>query len=81
MPQRRSQVTRESRRYTKAEMLAGGFEARCELLNGTRYLWSGSEGICLYPDGRARWIDDPAKLPECDWHSTEWGEEQITESD
>lgn len=70
-------MVRGSRSYTKAEVLAGGFEARCELLNGTRYLWHGTEGIRVDPAGGTRWVDDPQVLPEGAWYPTELGEVEI----
>jgi len=56
-------------------MLAGGFEARCELPDGRRYIWSGSEGLCAYPWDAVVWLDKPDGLPEGDWYPTEPDEE------
>ena len=70
-------MTRESRPYTKAEMLDGAFEARCELPDGRRFLWSGTEGLCVYPWEAARWFDDPGRLPEGEWYPTESGRQQM----
>ena len=77
VPVRRSRMVRESRSYSKAEVLAGGFEASCELICGTRYLWHGTEGIRVDAAGGTRWVDDPEVLPEGDWYPTELGEEEI----
>jgi hypothetical protein len=74
---RRFQMARESRSYSKAEMLAGGFEASCELICGTRYLWNGAEGIRVDPVGRTGWVSDPGLLPEGEWYPTELGKEEI----
>jgi hypothetical protein len=70
-------MTKESRSYSKKEMLAGGFEARCDLPDGTRYLWHGGEGIRVDSADRVRWLGDPASLPDGDWYPTELGEAEI----
>ena len=70
----------EPRRYTREEVVCGGFEAHCELLGGTRYLWHGAEGVRIDIDGALRWLGDPALLPEGDWYATDWGEIEIAES-
>jgi len=72
----------QARTYTLAEVLAGGFEARCDLLNGTRYLWHGTEGIRVDPQlGVSSWICDPSALPEGDWRPTVYGELELAEGD
>jgi len=70
-------MAQEGRIYTLAEVLAGGFEARCDALNGGGYIWHGSEGIHVVPGGISRWICDPSELPEGDWYPTELGEKEI----
>ena len=74
-------MTQEGRIYTLAEVLAGGFEARCDTLSGVRYIWHGAEGIRFDPRrDAAMWICDPSKLPEGDWFATELGRQEIAEA-
>jgi hypothetical protein len=71
-------MTGEGRIYTLAEVLAGGFEARCNALSGVRYIWHGAEGIRFDPRrGVAIWVGDPSQLPEGDWFATELGQQEI----
>ena len=70
----------EPRRYTRDEVISGGFEARCELLSGARYLWHGAEGIRIDARGVLQWLGDPADLPDGDWYATDWGEMEIAEA-
>lgn len=44
-------MTGEDRSYTRTEVAAGGFEARCVGPDGTRYLWHGRQGIRVDPGG------------------------------
>jgi len=66
--------------FTRQEVLAGGFEARCVGVDGARYIWHGDLG--LRADSRAGstlLLTDPARLPEGPWFATALGEEELQE--
>ena len=70
----------EGHRYTRAEVVAGGFEARCDDLDGTHYLWHGQQGIRVDPDGNvATLITKSSGLPDGPWLPTELGRQEIAE--
>ena len=70
----------EGQSYTRAEVVAGGFEARCDDRDGTRYLWHGQQGIRVDPDGNVTTlITKSSGLPEGPWRPTELGRQEIAE--
>lgn len=74
-------MAEEDRTYTRAEVIAGGFEARCVDGDGTRYLWHGAQG--LRTDARhcvTTLITRPSSLPDGPWFATELGRREIAEA-
>ena len=64
--------------YSRADVIADGFEARCVDVDGRRYLWHRAQGICFDPRGCVTTlITDPAALPEGPWFATDLGEEEL----
>ena len=71
----------EGHGYTRAEVVAGGFEAHCTDLDGTRYLWHGQHGIRVDPGGSVTTlITKSSGLPEGPWLPTELGRQEIAKS-
>ena len=66
--------------YTLDDVLGLGFEASCMRGDGTRFLWHGTCGLRVSPDGRRTvLITDSAALPQTPWFATRWGKEEIEE--
>ena len=74
-------MTGEGHSYTRAEVVAGGFEARCIDRDGTRYLWHSEHGIRVDPGGTVTTLITKASgLPEGPWLPTELGRQEIAAS-
>lgn len=68
--------------YTRYEVVALGFEARCIDPRGTCYLWHDDCGLCVDELGQAiTMIIDPGLLPEGPWLATAWGEKELLEGE
>lgn len=65
--------TPEPESFTRSEVTARGFEARC-VVDGVEYLWHHGYGLRVDHDTRtAVLITDPERLPEGPWQATELG--------
>ena len=74
-------MTGEGHSFTRDEVVAEGFEARCVDGDGTRYLWHGRHGIRVDPGGSVTTlITKSSGLPEGPWLATELGRQEIAES-
>jgi hypothetical protein len=68
----------EDHTYTLAEVIAGGFEARCIDVDGCWYLWHGNRGIrCDERRGIRTLVTQASLLPDVDWFPTELGLKEI----
>lgn len=63
--------------YTRDDVLQLGFEAICEESDGTTYLWHGSCGLRVGPDGSTVLLRDGRRLPDSPWLPTAWGEAEL----
>jgi hypothetical protein len=64
--------------FTRSEVTARGFEARCVADDSVVYLWHQGYGLRADKrDGTTVLITDPAALPEGPWQPTELGLEEI----
>lgn len=71
----------ERRTFSSAEVLAGGFEARCRDRDGSVYLWHGSCGLRFEPTtGITLLLTRPASLPQGPWLATEFGASELAEA-
>jgi hypothetical protein len=60
--------------FTRGEVTARGFEARCIADDHVEYLWHRGYGLRSDPrDGTRTLIIDPAGMPEGPWRATELG--------
>jgi hypothetical protein len=68
----------ENHAYTLAEVLAGGFEARCIDVDGCWYFWHGNRGI-RYDRRRGirTLVTQSSLLPDGNWFPTELGAKEI----
>ena len=67
--------------YTLDDVIGLGFEASCISGDGTHFLWHGTCGLRVSPDGhRTVLITDSAALPQIPWYATRWGKEEIAEA-
>lgn len=70
----------EVRAYTRDEVVARGFEARCVDADGCRYLWHLGQGIRFDPRTCVTTlVSRPAVLPEGPWFATELGKSELVE--
>ena len=68
--------------YSREEVLACGFEARCVGPDGARYLWHGDCGLRVESrTRRTTLISDPSLLPEGMWFPTRLGLEELAEDE
>ena len=65
--------------YSRFDIVALGFEARCVTPDGTSYLWHADNGLRADPDGQVTMLVEPAQLPEGPWALTDLGEREIHE--
>jgi hypothetical protein len=73
-----SPVAGQDHTYSRAEVVAKGFEARCVAVDGRRYLWHRTQGIRFDPRGGiTTLIIDPSALPEGPWLATDLGEKEL----
>ena len=64
--------------FTRGEVTARGFEARCVPNDSVEYLWHLGCGLCAdKKDGSTILITDPAKLPDGPWWATDLGREEL----
>jgi hypothetical protein len=64
--------------YTRDEVIAGGFEARCTTRDGCRYLWHCGQGVRYDPGtGITTLVTNASALPEGPWLATELGEAEL----
>jgi len=63
--------------YSRDDVLQLGFEAICTSGDGTTYLWHGSCGMRVDPNGGTVLLLDGTELPESPWTPTAWGEAEI----
>jgi hypothetical protein len=64
--------------FTRREVTARGFEARCVADDSIVYLWHLGCGLRTDKrDGSTVLITDPATLPEGPWRATELGREEL----
>jgi len=71
-------MTERVESFTRSEVTARGFEARCVADDRVEYLWHLGYGLRADPRGRTTTlITDPAALPEGPWWATELGAEEL----
>jgi hypothetical protein len=64
--------------FTRSEVTARGFEARCTPNDSVQYLWHLGCGLRAdRRDGSTILITDPAKLPDGPWLATDLGLEEL----
>ena len=72
----------QQRTFTQEEVLAHGFEARCEGCDGCRYLWHRGQGLRTDPSTCVTvLITSPSALPEGPWLATDLGESELAAVD
>jgi len=77
----RDEKREAARSYTLAEVLAGGFEARCLAPDGTRYLLCQGSALRVDPHTReAILVSDLGGLPGGPWSATRFGLRQLAEA-
>jgi hypothetical protein len=68
----------DSHSYTREEVTARGFEARCRDGEAVEYLWHRGCGLRAdRSSGATVLITDPARLPKGPWHATPLGVEEL----
>jgi hypothetical protein len=66
--------------FTRSEVLARGFEARCIQDGAVEYLWHVDCGLRAdRRDGSTVLITDPALLPDGPWRATKLGHEELAD--
>lgn len=66
--------------FTRSEVTAQGFEARCVVDGRVVYLWHRDCGLRFDPDdGSTLLISDADALPEGRWMATEWGLRELAD--
>jgi hypothetical protein len=64
--------------FTRSEVTARGFEARCAQGASVEYLWHLGYGLRAdRRDGSTILITDPARLPDGPWRATELGAREL----
>jgi len=67
--------------FSREEVLAVGFEARCIGPDGARYLYCEGSGLRVDPRTQATiLVTDPATLPDGPWTATRFGRQQLAEA-
>jgi hypothetical protein len=73
-------MTNPPESFTRGEVTARGFEARCIQGGSVEYLWHLGYGLRAdRSDGSTILITDPAQLPEGPWLATDLGAEELRE--
>jgi hypothetical protein len=71
-------MTEQLEGFTRDEVTARGFEARCVPSETVEYLWHLGYGLRAdRRDGSTVLITDPALLPDGPWWATELGAEEL----
>jgi hypothetical protein len=71
-------MTEQLEGFTRDEVTARGFEARCVPSETVEYLWHLGYGLRAdRRDGSTVLITDPALLPDGPWRATELGAEEL----
>jgi hypothetical protein len=71
-------MTEQLEGFTRGEVTARGFEARCVPSETVEYLWHLGYGLRAdRRDGSTVLITDPALLPDGPWRATELGAEEL----
>jgi hypothetical protein len=72
----------QQRTYTRYDVVAFGFEARCVDAEGAHYLWHDDQGLRVDAHGAATMlITDPVRLPEGPWVLTELGSRELADGE
>ena len=68
----------KERLFTREEVVAQRFEARCEGPDGCRYLWHREQGLRYNPGtGITTLLTHPSSLPDASWQATELGTSEL----